>query len=183
MPGSLPNFDDKFAQHLVDINPNSFLDVGCGAGNYSHLVKSFVPNIEHLHAIEPTEQYITEYDLNSKYNKIYNCTIQDFLKQDIPIIYDVAYCSDVLEHLFLSEAIDTIDSLLYCCRWVIVKWPTNVNQGWCEGNYYEKHKSNMVLTDLQRFNIHYYAKLSPDYGMEYHYCVISGFHTNSYLGR
>lgn len=177
MPGSLPNFDDTLVRHLRDLNPRSFLDVGCGDGNYAPLVRDTLPSIEHLHAIEPSPEYTQCRD--GRYDKVYDCTIQDFLKQDISVIYDVAYCSDMLEHLFLSEAIDTIDSLLYCCRWVIAKWPTNVSQGWYEGNYYEKHKSNIELTDLQRFNIHYYAKISPDQGMEYHYCVISGFHAGN----
>lgn len=182
MPGSLPCFDEVFTQHITKLNPTSFLDVGCGAGNYSQVVKNAVPSIQHIHAIEPTESYIEQFDLNNKYDRVYNCSIQDFLKQDIDLIYDVAFCSDMLEHLFLSEAIDTIDSLLYCCRWVIAKWPTNVGQGWYEGNYFEKHKCNIVLNDLQRFNIHYYEKLNPDPGVDYHYCVISGFHSNQYLG-
>jgi trans-aconitate methyltransferase len=181
MPGSLADFDTVFINHITQLNPNSFLDVGCGEGNYGNLVRNTLPNITHLHAVEPTDVYIENYQLNAKYDRVYNCPVQDFLKQEIDLIYDIAYCSDMLEHLFLSEAIDTIDSLLYCSRWVIAKWPTNVSQGWWEGNYYEKHKSNIKLADLQRFNIHYYAKVTPDPGVEYHYCVISGFHTNQTL--
>ena len=178
MPGSLPDFDGIFANHLVSLRPGRFLDVGCGSGNYGRLARSVLPEPSCLHAIEPTESYIKEFYLDTIYDKIYNCPVQDFLKQDIEGIYDVAYCSDMLEHLFLSEAIDAIDTLLYCSRWVILKWPTGVNQGWHEGNYYEKHKCNITLYDLQRFNIHYYSTIRINHAAEYHYCVISGMHTH-----
>lgn len=178
MPGSLPDFDEVFKNHLVSLNPGRFLDVGCGSGNYGRLARSVLPELSCSHAIEPTANYIKEFNLEDVYDKVYECTIQDFLKQEIEGIYDVAYCSDMLEHLFLSEAIDTIDALLYCSRWVVIKWPTGVNQGWHEGNYYEKHKCNIALNDLQRFNIHYYSKIRVDRVAEYHYAVISGMHTN-----
>lgn len=176
MPGSLGDYDSTFSKHVASLNPKTFLDVGCGSGNNGRLVRSVLPELSHVHAIEPTEDYIEQFFLNDIYDHVFNCTVQDFLKQDIELIYDVAYCSDMLEHLFLSEAIDTIDTLLYCCRWVILKWPTNSNQGWYDGNYYEKHKSNIQLNDLQRFNIHHYSKIRVEGAVEYHYCVISGFH-------
>lgn len=178
MPGSLSDFDDVLRGHLSSLNPDRFLDVGCGSGNYGRLARSVLPELYRVHAIEPTTKYIEEYNLDGIYDKVFNCTIQDFLKQDIEDIYDVAFCSDMLEHLFLSEAIDTIDTLLYCSRWLIIKWPSGMNQGWYEGNYFEKHKCNITLNDLQRFNIHYYSKIRVDRIAEYHYAVISGMHTH-----
>ena len=179
MPSSSNNFDEVLLADLRKIQHSSLLDVGCGMGVYSEIIKNVFPDetIE-MHAVEPTEKYITEYNLKEKYDVVFNETIQDFTKK-VEKIYDVILCSDVLEHLYLSEAIDTIDCLTYNCRHLIMMWPTGQNQGWYEGNYFEKHKCNISLIDLKRFDIrHYKNELldPPTYIPVYHYALIKGIH-------
>ena len=111
----------------------------------------------------------SEFDLENKYDVLHKTTIQDFTKKDE--YYDLIMCVDVLEHLYLSEAIDMIECLTYSCRYIIIAWPTDVNQDCWEGNPYEKHKSNMTLSDLTRFNIVHYEKTPLDQFM-YHYACI-----------
>ena len=180
MPGSLRILDDHLKERLQIINRTlpikSILDVGAGDGAYAGYLKDICPEAK-LHAVEPTESYVTEYDLASKYDTVFPQTIREFLESDTPHIYDVARCGDVLEHLFLSEAIDTIECLLYCCRRVIVMWPTNASQGWWEGNKYEKHKSNFTLSDLSRFNVVSYLKVPIEGTGNYHYAEICGMHS------
>lgn len=180
MPGSIRVLDDHLKQRLQYINIrqpiNSVLDVGAGDGAYSWFLRENCPQAQ-LHAVEPTDTYIKDYELNDKYDKVFPVTIQEFLESDTPHIYDVARCGDVLEHLFLSEAIDTIECLLYCARRVIVMWPTNASQGWWEGNKYEKHKSNFTLSDLSRFNVVSYLKVPIEGTGNYHYAEICGMHS------
>ena len=179
MPSSSNTFDHLLLEDLKHIQKKSLLDVGAGMGVYPEIIKSALPGEVHeFHAVEPTEKYILEYKLNQKYDVVYPQTIQEFTKT-VEKIYDVILCSDVLEHLYLSEAIDTIDCLTYNCRHLIMMWPTYQNQGLYEGNYYEKHKCNIFLKDLQRFDIVHYKsqKMDPPRPFPvYHYALIEGMH-------
>ena len=176
MPGSVGLFDKLLVEHITQIKPHTILDVGCGSGNYRHM-KAVAPPGATIEAIEPTEKYWTEFDLENKYDVLHKMTVQDFTKTDAKM-YDLVNCFDILEHLYLSEAIDTLETLTYCARNIIIAWPTNVSQGHWEGNPYEKHKSNMKLSDLTRFDITFYQKVPlENFGnMMYHYAHIKGIH-------
>ena len=174
MPWSVGLFNSVLETHISKIAPREILDVGCGAGIYSALFNRVAPDAI-LEAVEPTESYWTEYDLASKYNILHKMSIQEFTKTDTKV-YDLIVCFDILEHLYLSEAIDILECLSYCSRNIIFAWPTNVPQGNYEGNPYEKHKSNMTLADLTRFNITYYQKTPLEQNCTYHYAHIKGIH-------
>jgi 2-polyprenyl-3-methyl-5-hydroxy-6-metoxy-1,4-benzoquinol methylase len=180
MPGSVGKFNDLIYKFLEEIKPTSILDVGVGAGSYGKLIKNIYPNTT-VTGIEPTESYIGQYNLDQVYDSIHVTTIQEYIKGDVGI-HDVVLCIDVLEHLFLSEAIDMLEALTYHSKWIILAWPNDVNQNWVDGNYYEKHKSNMVLSDLQRFDVHQYKKvrLESSGRQNYNFAVISGMHSSYY---
>jgi SAM-dependent methyltransferase len=178
MPGSVGLFDDLIVSHIRKMQPTSILDVGCGSGNYARMREFAAPNAT-IEAVEPTERYWSEFDLENKYDVLHKMTIQDFTKKDH--YCDLTICLDVLEHLYLSEAIDMIECLSYNCHYIIVVWPTDVNQSCWEGNPYEKHKSNMMLSDLTRFNIVHYEKTPLDQTM-YHYACIKTMH-GKYMKR
>ena len=174
MPWSVGLFNNLLETHIAKIEPTNILDVGCGSGSYSEMFKRVAPDAV-LEAVEPTERYWSEYDLMHKYHLLHKMPIQEFTKLDTKI-YDVIVCFDILEHLYLSEAIDTIECLRYCSRNIIIAWPTDVPQGNHEGNQYEKHKSNMTLSDLMRFDITFYQKVPLDHNAMYHYACIRGVH-------
>ena len=156
MPYSWDTYNPLFVNHLKQINPSTILDIGPGAGTYSNLSKSILPNVK-MTAVEATVDYINQFDLNSKYDKVINKTIQEFLLTENGTDYDLAICGDILEHLFLHEAISAIDSLLYTCKKVIVVWPTKLKQN--NENAFENHKCNFFLQDLTRFNVLFYTKM------------------------
>ena len=174
MPWSVGLFNNLLETHVAKIQPTNILDVGCGSGSYSEMFKRAAPRAV-LEAVEPTEKYWSAYKLQDKYHILHKMEIQEFTKQDNKI-YDLITCFDVLEHLYLSEVIDTLECLTYCSRNIIIAWPTNVDQGNHEGNPYEKHKSNMTLSDLIRFDITYYQKVPLEHNAMYHYAHIKGLH-------
>ena len=178
MPASAGFFDDVLVNHIRKIQPASILDVGCGCGNYAHVNIFGAPNAT-IEAVEPTEKYWSDYDLENKYDVLHKTTLQDFTKKDWQ--YDLIMCIDVLEHLYLSEAIDMIECLSYNCNYIIIGWPTDYTQDCWEGNPYEKHKSNMTLSDLNRFNIVHYEK-TPNGSSMYHYACIKTSH-GKYMTR
>ena len=144
MPHSSSAFDHILLDHIKQINPSTILDVGVGAGKYGSIIKNsgFAGQID---GIEPTESYRTEFDLDSKYSTIFPVTLQEFMTRPA-FNYDVAIFGDVLEHLYRSQAIDTIDYFLYKCNWLIVIWPNNMPQGAEGDNAYEIHKSNFTIS-------------------------------------
>ena len=109
--------------------------------------------------------------------------LSDYISDYSDNRYDFVYFGDVLEHLFLSQAIDYLDFFSYRSKWIGISWPTNALQDAWEGQNSEIHKCNFTIADLTRFDVQYYQKVflelmpsnSESYKpVEYHYCVIKG---------
>lgn len=180
MPGSSGKFNDLLSRNFAKINPSNILDVGAGSGRYGKMYHSAYPDIE-LIAVEPTLEYITKFNLEQVYSTVHNMTVQDFLKIN-DRIFDHVLCIDVLEHLKLSEAIDVLEELVYCSKWITVIWPNDVNRGAVDSNFYEKHRSNMQLADLIRFDVHHFEKMKLEHNtrQDYNYALIAGMHSPLY---
>jgi trans-aconitate methyltransferase len=158
MPYSANSFDNILVDHINNLNPTSVIDIGTGSGKNGSLLRA-TGYKNKLEGIEPTESYRTEFKLDTIYDKIYPYNIKQFMDIEFSFKYDVAIFGDVLEHLFRSEAIDTLDYFLYKCNWIIVVWPNNMPQDAYGNNPYEIHKSNFSLNDLtSRFDVQYYLK-------------------------
>jgi SAM-dependent methyltransferase len=158
MPFSSIAFDQVLVDHVHRLAPGRVLDVGVGSGKHSQLIRDSGYQCV-LDGIEPTESYLTEFDLLNKYNTIFPVSLQEFIRTQPRFQYDVVIFGDVLEHLFRSEALDYIDYFLYKCNWIIIAWPNNMAQDDYGGNAYEIHKSNFTINDLtQRFDVQYYIK-------------------------
>lgn len=159
MPNSWNTYYDLYKNQIKTLSPKKILDVGPGVGTYGKLSREVYQNNIEIDAVEPTREYIQQYELNNIYNHVYNMTIQEFLLKSYKNEYDVAVCGDILEHLFLHEAISVVDCLLYRCDKVIIIWPTNLKQhGDDFNNQFETHRSNITINDLVRFNILFYTK-------------------------
>ena len=190
MPFSADVFNGLIESHIKKINPQSILDVGAGAGKYGKILKSIYPECK-IDAVEPTQKYIDDYNLNDVYSNVYCKTIREFAISNPTNRYNAVIFGDVLEHFFRSEAIDYIDYFLYRSDWVFALWPTFMPQDDAMGNSYEIHKSNFNLIDLStKFDIHHYEKKFGWYHWndpqfthcEYNYCLIKGYVTRRHLG-
>lgn len=158
MPYSSNAFDNLLKEHITKLNPQTILDVGAGAGKNGKLVRD-TGYTHTLDCIEPTEGYITEYNLNTIYNTIYPTTLEDFISTKYKFQYDVVIFGDVLEHMFRSKVIDYLDYFLYKSKWIIIIWPNNMPQDDWGGNPYEIHKSNFKISDItEKFDVHFYLK-------------------------
>ena len=181
MPYSVNTFDDILVDQIKRLNPKSILDVGAGAGKNGRLLRqSWYSGT--LDAVEPTEKYITEFNLSNTYNKVYTQSIEEYIQKNPTNRYDVAVFGDVLEHLFRSSVIDYLDYFLYRTRWVIIVWPTHHPQDDYDNNHYEVHRSNFNLRDLSdKFDVQYFVTRfgfdNPEPSSisgKYNYCVIKG---------
>jgi glycosyltransferase involved in cell wall biosynthesis len=185
MPFSVGVFDEKLKEHIAKINPKTTLDVGSGAGKNVMLCRNVLPN-SIIESIEPTMEYVEQYELNQKCDKVYNLSVQDYVNQHASNRYDLVIFGDVLEHFFRSEAIDYLDYFLYRSKWVIAVWPTNLPQDAWGENHFEIHKSNFKISELTaKFDVQYYEKKfgwynwnNSEYSQcDFNYCVLKGYLT------
>lgn len=177
MPISLDVYNQDILNDIKLINPSTVLDVGAGKGKYFEIVKSINPNVS-VDAVEAEETYIKKYDLKSKYRKVFNNDIVNFAKNNKDDRYDLCIIGDVLEHLYLHEAISVLDALAYKTKFIMIVWPTNLPQDYEWESIFEMHKSNIQLSDISRFNIQLYKKTFIEYRnnlpIDIHYAIIAG---------
>jgi SAM-dependent methyltransferase len=180
MPSSVSYFDHIFSSHINSFKPKKVLDIGCGYGKYGRIIKGLFPTCE-IHAVEPEKSYIDRFPKNdgkgieSVYGKVFNKDIISFIKDDMngQEKYDVVICGDVLEHMFLSEALDVVNFFSYRCAWLVAQFPTHFPQYAVDGIKWEMHKSNLDLNHFFQYNIQYYIKQKDHYNIYHHYILMS----------
>lgn len=122
---------------LKELNPDSMLDIGCGAGTYADLFAREFPNAYRI-GVEVWEPYVEQFDLGSKYDHL---IIEDVRDMEPWPHADVVVLGDVLEHMPESDALDVWDEarrVAYRAVYLsipIVRYP----QGALEGNPHEIH--------------------------------------------
>jgi hypothetical protein len=162
MPFSTPVYKKETLDYLVNKfdSSSTILDVGAGAGYYSNLLKEFFPNMD---AIEIFEPYIRSYNLQSKYNNIWNENILTF---DFDF-YNIILMGDILEHIEESEGIEIIKKLYSKCDELIVAIPFNAPQGEWGGNIYETHLQPNLTHDnfIQKYEGFKPLEYRYDYGV------------------
>lgn len=179
MPFSSNTFDNIFIDHANKLGGPA-LDIGAGAGKYGNYLKN---NHIICDAVEPTLQYINDYNLSSIYRNVYNQELHEYIKNNSSNRYNITIFGDIIEHLFLTEAIDVIDYFCYRSNWIILIFPTKLPQDASHNNDYEIHKCNLTLADLNRFDVVYYLRnggweVGGENRCEFHYCVIRGYFTD-----
>ena len=189
MPSSLDVYNKDINNHIQALSPRTVLDIGAGKGKYADLIHFHINKNIIIDAVEPTVSYASTYKLHEKYRSVYVKDIASFIRQDLKNKYDLCILGDVLEHLFLNEAIGVLDALAYKCKFLMVIWPTNLPQDHEFDNAYEMHKSNFTIADLTRFNIQCYKttflEILNSVPVCINYALISGHTVNpeSYMRR
>ena len=119
------------------------LDVGAGEGTYYNYLCDYFTNIEAVEVFKPN---IDNYELETKYNKVYNADIRDF-KYDF---YDIIIFGDVIEHLETNEAQEALKYAYTRCKEMIVAVPYLNPQGIEEDNIYEIHKQDDLTDEIMK---------------------------------
>lgn len=137
MPISFDFYKDVIRDWILYSIPRSskILDIGPGIGTYSELVRSHGYKMD---AVEIWQPYIDTYELNNKYDNVYN---DDILNKSAEFIdqYDFFILGDVLEHLTIEDAQKFIELLQSKNKKYLVAVPYCLEQGEYEGNVYETH--------------------------------------------
>jgi SAM-dependent methyltransferase len=143
MPYSYNLFKEEVKVHfLKNVEKSvSILDVGCGCGTYSNLLKEYFPNMD---GIEIFPKYAEMFDLHIKYNKIIFGNILEFDFDS----YDYLIMGDILEHLTFPQAKSLLDKITEKNKLCLVAVPYMYEQGESFGNIYETHHQPDLTKEL-----------------------------------
>ena len=167
MPSSQPYQIPKILERVLQLNPQSILDVGCGAGKYGMLCREYLEFWDgrneytfrrRIDAIEAFSEYITP--LHSfVYNNIY---VDDVLCISARLKgYDLVLLIDVLEQLPKEEGRDLLTLLILNNENLLISTPKEwVTQSDIFGNGYERHKT--IWTEKEFEDIGGWFNFIPD---------------------
>ena len=114
----------------------TILDVGAGSGTYYELLHDYFKNMDAVEVFKPN---IDNYELESKYNKVYNIDITNLEYQN----YDIIIFGDIIEHLDIKTAKKVLKYAYLHCKEMIVAVPYELEQDIAEDNIYEIHKQKI----------------------------------------
>lgn len=151
MPYSGTTFDDMTEYLIRSLPIQSVLDIGVGEGKYGRLLRQYQPHA-HVTGVEVMSDYITRFNLNEFYDRIINCNILDFMKQEVDTIYDLVIMGDVIEHLPKSGGTDVLHFYVHRARYLMILYPERTFQGTYLDNPHEAHISVWTKADFSPFD-------------------------------
>ncbi|MBW5446855.1 glycosyltransferase [Cohnella sp. CFH 77786] len=121
---------------MANCRHRSILDVGAGAGFYSDDLRPRLPGVRFV-AVEIWKDYILEFNLDRKYDRVLNLDIREWSPDEA---FGITICGDVLEHMSKNDAIATYKKLLNSSEFIVLSIPVvPYPQGEYRGNPYERH--------------------------------------------
>lgn len=130
---------DQISRITASKQPQWVLDIGAGSGTYWEKFHDLMPQAQWV-AIEIWENYVREYLLEKKYQRV---LVQDAREVDytkLGVSYDIVFAGDVLEHMTLDQARNLVDRVLGSHRCMIVSIPVvYMPQGEFANNPHERH--------------------------------------------
>ena len=141
MPISSIHGKDTILSWLKEKNDiKIILDVGCGEGTYPNLFKNnglFADS--KIFGIEAWTPYISTYNLEEKYYKIFNEDVRNFDWNQVENL-DLVIFGDVLEHMSKDESQQLVNAALSKTKYIIISIPIkHMPQDAVGGNPFEIH--------------------------------------------
>jgi hypothetical protein len=143
---------------VIEINPQSILDIGIGWGKYALLCREYLetpgPDGGLLHftrridGIEAFEKYVNPVHRHL-YDEIF---IGDALEvtRSLKRRYDLVFLIDVLEHFKMEDGAALLDRLLGLADGVLVAMPRRYEQSGEFPNPYERHQAEWSLEAIEK---------------------------------
>lgn len=148
MPSCRPDLIPAVVYRVMDMKPQSILDVGIGHGKWGILCDEYLRywcNIQpHIDGVEAFRGYTSP--AHSIYKKIFYCDVVNLFDEDMLESYDLVLAIDVIEHLSKENGRMLLDS----SKHYIVATPGYPSpQGAVFGNEYERHVSEWKPSDFE----------------------------------
>lgn len=153
--GSFSTLDKYVIEQLSLIKPKIIVDFGAGGGKYGKLARELFDHFDYeivaVEGFEPSVEYLNKLKI---YKTVHHQLIQDWIRDNKDLRFDLAIFGDVLEHLERQEAIKILDSAVRIFSNIIICVPLrNIFQGDEHGNPLEIHKSYINETFFDNFYI------------------------------
>jgi hypothetical protein len=164
MPFSNTEQMSPIMAEIVNLNPRSILDVGCGLGVYGMLCRihldlyhdlEFYKKLEGFHpwstrieGIEGCKAY-TPFIPPWAYDKIHTGNALDVVPTMPDSGYDLILILAMIEHLSREEGMDLIDHLKRIGKAIILSVPKNWQEQEISGYPLETHRSHWTEQDLR----------------------------------
>ena len=103
----------------ISPTPKRILDVGCGYGKYSVLLREYLDPDPIVDGVEAWEPYVNNFKLNNLYSTLYVSDVLD-LSKDILDQYDLVMMGDVIEHIEKESALELLKRIR---GWIIIATP------------------------------------------------------------
>lgn len=159
MPTSRPYHLTWLCNEIINLHPQSILDIGIGFGSKGMLFREYTDvwngnmfeRKVRIDGVEIFPEYITDLQ-KGIYDNIY---IGDILQLiDTLDCYDLIYMGDVLEHISRDDGFKLIEKLKKKSRDLIIVTPLVVgHQGTVYGNSSEAHISQWSTLDFDGFTV------------------------------
>lgn len=157
---------------IINLNPNSILDIGAGFGKYGVLCREYLELWDgreiydkftrRIDAVEAFEEYITPVH-RFVYNNVY---VDNVLKiiDNLKLNYDLVLLIDVLEHFDKEKGALLVRKILTGHGGIIISTPKKfINQIDAFGNEYEIHRSQWKQAELSLFGSSLFLKDDVSY--------------------
>ncbi len=123
-------------EKIIELNPTTVLDVGAGQGVYLNLIREGLGAGVIVNAVEVWQEYINQFDLENKYDKLFAMDVRDLNN----FAYDLIILGDVLEHMPEQAAVDLWEKISKQAKYAIISIPIiHYHQDAINGNPYEVH--------------------------------------------
>jgi SAM-dependent methyltransferase len=131
----------------------SLIDVGCGYGFLSYVVRAQYPKVRNLVGIELYRPYVERLSKQHVFDSI---LMHDLCRMPLPYAdeeFDAAICVDVIEHLPKIDGLALLIEMERIAKRVVVTtpriWGEN-EQSTADGNELQRHKSLWKPSDFRK---------------------------------
>jgi SAM-dependent methyltransferase len=123
-------------QKIIELRPQTVLDVGAGQGTYLDLIREGLGAGVIVNAVEVWQPYIDQFNLLNRYDKLFAIDVRDMTNFE----YDLVILGDILEHMSESDAINLWYKISKQAKYAIISIPIiHYHQDAINGNPYEVH--------------------------------------------
>jgi hypothetical protein len=123
-------------EKIIEISPQTVLDVGAGQGTYLNLIREGLESSIVVSAVEVWQPYIDQFNLINRYDHLFAMDVRDMTDFN----YDLVILGDILEHMSESEAVSLWEKISKQAKYAIISIPIiHYHQDAINGNPYEVH--------------------------------------------